>query len=97
MSTLEIMALKKFQIPYARLQPCALAEEDKNIYGLNNEDTRWKKFAVELFKADVPPGEDDSTSFVGYRMHGVSEKLGKDYCLGTTAFGSSKFKNDNIN
>lgn len=75
------------KIPYAKLQPCDVEQEDARVYGLHNEDDEWKNYAVQLYK-------DKKSGFVGYKHLGVSERLKKNYCLGSIAFGSSIIKND---
>ncbi|CAB9515004.1 Cupin superfamily protein [Seminavis robusta] len=82
----EVANQTNFNIPYAKLQPCGYEHEDKRVYGRqHNTDQEWEKYAVELY---------NKSGFVGWKHLGVSERLGKPYCLGSTAFGSSTFQND---
>ena len=82
---------KEFVIPYARLQPCRLEDEDQTLYGLQNNGTRWEDFTVELIKEEAT---DKNEPFVGYKHIGASKRLGSPYCLGSIAFGSAQIKND---
>ncbi|CAB9509704.1 Cupin superfamily protein [Seminavis robusta] len=82
----EVANQTKIDVPYAKLQPCGFQQEDKRIYGRqDNPDKEWENYAVELY---------NKSGFVGWKHLGASERLGKPFCLGSSAFGNSTFKND---
>lgn len=88
---LAITHKKHIDIQYGKLQPCRIEQEDKTIYGLQNKNSDWENYAVEIVKIT---NTDTNTEFRGYKHYGASKKLGKPYCLGNEAFGSSMLHHD---
>ncbi|CAB9504894.1 TECPR [Seminavis robusta] len=82
----EVVNQTKIDVPFAKLKPCGFQQEDKRIYGRqDNPDKEWENYAVELY---------NKSGFVGWKHLGASARLGKPYCLGSAAFGNSSLKND---
>lgn len=75
------------RIPYAKLKPCTLEEEDQAPYGLQNKKSQWQEYAVEIHS-------DSTSGFVGYKHAEVSKRMNGPKCIGDTVYGSSIFDND---
>ena len=87
MYSIESLDAKQFELPYAKLLPCGYNDEDKSTYGLTNDDDHWEDFAIEVH-------QNGPDRVAAYKHLGASKKLGKDYCLGSTMFGTSNFQVD---
>ncbi|CAB9518221.1 Similarities with uniprot P08640 Saccharomyces cerevisiae YIR019c STA1 [Seminavis robusta] len=60
----EVANQTKIDIPYAKLQPCGFQQEDKRIYGgQDNPNNEWENYAVELH---------NKSGYVGWKHLGAS-------------------------
>ena len=82
--TVSYTGKRDYRIAYARFQACNVDKEDMRTYGLTNDNSEWKKYAVELDK--------NAAGEKLYKHGGMSESMGEPYCLGDKVFGPHKEK-----